>query len=74
MEKIGVDGFQGVVVIGISKLSRQRNAFQANTEPQGCQMAYFRTKNSNLGKFWRVLEWKMLVGILYGHLEDFTAI
>jgi hypothetical protein len=27
-----------------------------------------------LGKFWRVLEWKMLVGILYGHLEDFTAI
>jgi hypothetical protein len=22
---------------------------------QGCQMVYFQTKNSNLGKFWRVL-------------------
>jgi hypothetical protein len=27
---------------------------------QGCQMEYFQTKNSNLGKFWRALEWKML--------------
>jgi hypothetical protein len=24
-------------------------------------MAYFQTKKSNLGKFWRVLQWKMLV-------------
>jgi hypothetical protein len=23
--------------------------------------AYFQTKNTNLGKFWRVLHWKMLV-------------
>jgi hypothetical protein len=28
---------------------------------QGCQMVNFRTKNPNLGRFWRVLEWKMLV-------------
>jgi hypothetical protein len=28
---------------------------------QGCQMAYFQTKNINLGKIWRVLELKMLV-------------
>jgi hypothetical protein len=28
---------------------------------QGCQMACFQTKNPNLGKFWRVLQWKMLV-------------
>jgi hypothetical protein len=28
---------------------------------QGCQMAYFPTKNPNFGKFWRALEWKMLV-------------
>jgi hypothetical protein len=28
---------------------------------QGCQMAYFQTKNPTLGKFWRVLQWKMLV-------------
>jgi hypothetical protein len=28
---------------------------------QGCQMACFQTKNPNLGKFWRLLQWKMLV-------------
>jgi hypothetical protein len=28
---------------------------------QGCQMAYFQTKNPDLGKFWRVLQSKMLV-------------
>jgi hypothetical protein len=28
---------------------------------QGCQMVYFRTENTNLGKFWRALGWKMLV-------------
>jgi hypothetical protein len=27
---------------------------------QGCQVVYFHTKNPNLGKFWRVLQWKML--------------
>jgi hypothetical protein len=27
-------------------------------------MAYFQTQNPNLGKFWRVLQWKMLVYIL----------
>jgi hypothetical protein len=27
----------------------------------GCQMAHFETKNPNLGKFWRVLQWTMLV-------------
>jgi hypothetical protein len=26
-----------------------------------CQMAYVQTKNPDLGKFWRVLQWKMLV-------------
>jgi hypothetical protein len=28
---------------------------------QCCQMLYFQTKKPNLGKFWRALEWKMLV-------------
>jgi hypothetical protein len=28
---------------------------------QGCQMFQFHTKKSNLGKFWRALQWKMLV-------------
>jgi hypothetical protein len=27
----------------------------------GCQMVWFPTKNPNLGKFWRVLHWKMMV-------------
>jgi hypothetical protein len=28
---------------------------------QGCQVVYFQTKNPNLGKFWSVLQCKMLV-------------
>jgi hypothetical protein len=28
---------------------------------QGCQMAYFRTKNPNLGKFLKDLRWSVLV-------------
>jgi hypothetical protein len=32
---------------------------------QGCQMVYFQTKNPSLGKFWRVLQWKMGTGIFY---------
>jgi hypothetical protein len=47
---------------------------------QGCQMVCFQTKNPNLGKFWWVLQWKMMVYsmdtwsilrssvIFYGHL------
>jgi hypothetical protein len=27
----------------------------------GCQMVCFQTKNTNSGKFWTVLRWKMLV-------------
>jgi hypothetical protein len=33
----------------------------ARSSLQGCQMVYFQTKNPNLGKFWRALEWKLLV-------------
>jgi hypothetical protein len=32
---------------------------------QGCQMVSFQTKNPNLGIFWRTLEWKMLLYILF---------
>jgi hypothetical protein len=47
---------------------------------QSCQMVCFQTKNPNLGKFWLVLQYKMLVYfmvtwtilrsfvIFYGHL------
>jgi hypothetical protein len=31
---------------------------------QGCQMVYFRTKNSNLGKFWRTSACQMLIHFL----------
>jgi hypothetical protein len=53
---------------------------------QGCQMVCFQTKGPNLGKFWRVLQWKILVYILtiwsilrpsevfYGHLVYFVVI
>jgi hypothetical protein len=51
-------------------------------EPINC----FQTKNPNLGKFWRVLRWKMMVYfmdtrsilrsfvIFYGHLVKFVVI
>jgi hypothetical protein len=50
---------------------------------QGCQMEYFQIKNINLGKFLRVLQWKIMVyfkgtgsilqafGIFYGYLVYF---
>jgi hypothetical protein len=46
-------------------------------------MVYFQNKNPNLGKFWRTLDWKMLIyfmtiwnilekfGIFYDHLVHF---
>jgi hypothetical protein len=42
-------------------------------------MVFFQTKNRNLGKFWRVLQWKMLVflwpfDIFYAHLVYFDEI
>jgi hypothetical protein len=48
-------------------------------------MVCFQTKNTNLGKFWRLLQWKMLVyfmamwsnlwqfGIFCGHLVYFMV-
>jgi hypothetical protein len=41
----------------------------------GCQMAYFKTKNPNLGKFGRDLQWSILwsFGVFYGHLVYFVA-
>jgi hypothetical protein len=41
-------------------------------ETQCCQMVYFQTKNSILGKFWGV-EQKKDVGKFYGHFDYFTA-
>jgi hypothetical protein len=41
---------------------------------QGCQMIHFQTKISNSGKFWRVLQRKICMGIFYVQLVNFTAI
>jgi hypothetical protein len=38
-----------------------------------CQTDYVHTKNPNLSKFWRALEWKMLE-YFYGHFEYVYAI
>jgi hypothetical protein len=43
-------------------LTKPCGTFILNTDcipVQGCQTVYFLTKNFNLGKFWRVLQWKM---------------
>jgi hypothetical protein len=31
---------------------------EEGSQDQGCQMVCFQTKNPNLGKFWRVLQWR----------------
>jgi hypothetical protein len=36
----------------------------AKVQIQGCQMVYFQTKNTNLGKIWGALEWKMLLYLM----------
>jgi hypothetical protein len=53
---------------------------------QRCQMVYFHTKNSNLDKFWRVLDWIMqkyftaicnilrTFGIIYDHLVNIVFV
>jgi hypothetical protein len=47
---------------------------------QSCQMAYFQTKNTHLGKFWKVLHfvaiWSILwpLGISYGYLVFFPVL
>jgi hypothetical protein len=59
---------------------------RCDTCKQGCQMVCFQTKNPNLGKFWRALDWKMFTyfisiwniswrfGIFYDHLAHFVFI
>jgi hypothetical protein len=39
----------------------QNEFFPSLCPQQGCQMVCFQTKNPKLGKFWRALEWKVLV-------------
>jgi hypothetical protein len=37
------------------------NELETAFPKQGCQMVYFQTKNPNFCKFWRALDWKMLI-------------
>jgi hypothetical protein len=47
--------------------SRQRKRIRLNYFlglKQNCQMVYFQTKKPNFGKFWRALDWEMLIYIM----------
>jgi hypothetical protein len=52
-----------ILVIQHSKVSRARPIFKFTkwNLHQGCQMVCCKTKNPNLGKFWRAMEFKKLV-------------
>jgi hypothetical protein len=53
---------------------------------EGCQMEYFQTKNPNLSKFWRFLQWKDVgnclaiwyilrpFSLFFGHLVYFMCV
>jgi hypothetical protein len=70
----------------IIEMSVRKRRQSCSARVQGCQMVYFQTKNRNLGKFWRVLQWRMEVYFLalwsilqpfyifYGHLVYFVVI
>jgi hypothetical protein len=80
------------LLIHLSKSTPSSNSFRSLKSicilyiQQGCQMVYFQTQNPNLGKFWRVLDGKMLLylmaiwnvlwtfGIFYDHLVHFVFI
>jgi hypothetical protein len=57
------------------------NGFRKRPSPwrQGCQIVYFQTENTNLGKFLKALDWKLLIHFIafksiYGHLGYFMTI
>jgi hypothetical protein len=68
------------------RLTFPRQTIRVSFYWQGCQMVCFQTKNPNLGKFLRALDWKTLIffmaiwnilwrfGIFYGHLVHFVFI
>jgi hypothetical protein len=60
--------------------------FGTQEPQQGCQMVCFQIKSTNLGKFWRSLDWKMFIycmsiwiilwtlGIFYDYLVHYVFI
>jgi hypothetical protein len=71
---------EGFFELQISVDYKHPHFFQrAFASEQGCQIVYFKTKNTTLGNFWRVLQWKTLVYFmdswsLYSHLAYFIDI
>jgi hypothetical protein len=57
----------------LRRLCNAKQGKRVEAWDQCCQMVYFQTKNPNLGKFWKVLQWKMYIGIFYGRSVYFTA-
>jgi hypothetical protein len=55
------------------KLPLETKFFSTAVE-QGCQMVSFQTKNPDFGKFWRALNWKMLIYFmaLWNILQTFS--
>jgi hypothetical protein len=53
--------------------------YQEKSGNPGWHRVYFHVKNPNVGKFWRALEWKLLLHLvvykkIYRHLVYFMAI
>jgi hypothetical protein len=81
------DGQRYAVILTKNGLAYILGELNLSTLVRVVQMAYFQTKNPDLGKFWRVLQWKMLVyytaiwfilrlhvfGIFYGYLVYFFS-
>jgi hypothetical protein len=72
--------------VSVLTCTTSRKNEQASSTQRGCQIAYCQTQSPNLGKFWRALQWKMLVYFLdigsilrpfdkfYGHWVYFEEI
>jgi hypothetical protein len=54
----------------LNRSELKETASKATGLPDGL----FANQNSNLGRFWRALQWEETVGIINGHLEYGTAI
>jgi hypothetical protein len=78
--------FRGSCLMTFKRLDEITSICRWRRLRQGCQMEYFQTKDPILGKFWRVLQWKMSVylmaiwyislpiGKVNGHLVHFVVI
>jgi hypothetical protein len=65
--------FKGKKTTTEKKIKKETSLWSVCSDRQGCQMVYYQTKNSNLGKFWRGSNWKMFGHLVY-FLNMFLAI